>query len=191
MFKHRVRLRIVTKKDRPNVIQDFRARKVIVDGVSYWKLLTFKRYDPLPVPPPRAIDITNKGKLITEARYYTGTGEYEYLVDDVESKRFQPFTTNQRLSLINQIKKANSKKKATWQEHLPTIVSIAGLVIMLTLVFVFWKDITQPSLNAMSKADSITDKQLEIMKVWQEIIQKKQLISEKEIADNLPDPPPN
>jgi len=187
VYNKRVRLRYVTSKNKPNIVKDFRAREVEIEGITYWKLLFKKGL--MPVPPTDAMDINRSGKIVVEARYCAETDEYIFLKDDVEIQSFKPFTTNQRLSLINQIKKANSKRKSTLAEHLPTIVSIAGLIIMLTLCFVFWEDITKPSLNAMDKADSITLKQLQIMEVWREIILEKQMISNGELAESLE--PPN
>lgn len=178
-FNKKVRVRIMTGTKK--IIKDYWASEVMRDGVRYWLLLW--KWDLLPVPPPNAIDVDNKGRMVVET-HYTETGEYRYARDTYgtptqkqkDTDDFEPFTTNQRLSLINQIKKAYSKKKMSWTEHIPALAGMLFIVIMLVVFFMYWEDIVKPGKEVVSTAAAITDKQLQIVQLQQEILLKKQSI---------------
>ena len=109
-----------------------------------------------------------KGKDVT-------TGKYVYLSDTTDNiQAFQPMTTNQRLILINQYKKAYARKTFKWTEHIGTIASVAALVIIFICLLVFWEDITKPSLQAMSTSAAIQKDQKEIIQALRDIYLNRQ-----------------
>lgn len=113
--------------------------------------------------------------------YDYNRGRYVYIKDRNKSiDGFQPFTTKQRLILVNQYKKAQARKKFGFLEHLPQIVSVVALVIILLVVFIFWENITAPSLQAMDKMNEIASTQAKITESLQEIIQQKQILKQAE-----------
>ena len=146
-------------------------------GVTYWKLMRMK--DVVPLPPPDAISITKKGKYVVEA-YRNEHGEYQYIYPSSGSdvSFFQPLTTNQRLILVEQIRKANSKRKMSWMEYTPLIASSATLIIVLVLVFSFWKDVTQPAVAASQSNANAAETNSQTVLLLQDIIQKRQMIGD-------------
>lgn len=176
-FKHKFRVKEVVNGRK--IIIDDRAKDHIDDkGVKYWKLMRLK--DIIDVPPPEAIDITDKGVKCVEA-YKTETGEYQYLTDigkiaevpkniaeikDTKKRNekieewkkrnnvveaYQPLTTKQRLILINQIKKAHERRTKRWQDVLPQIVSVGALVVIILALMIFWGELAQPVLTMKNK----------------------------------------
>ena len=106
-------------------------------------------------------------------------GRYVYIKDKHKAiDGFQPFTTKQRLILVNQYKKAQSRKKIRWMEQLPAIVSVVALVVIVISLFIFWEDITRPALQAQQTMAGIADTQLEITESLQELIQEKQVLDD-------------
>jgi hypothetical protein len=162
----------VDKKKYDDIFKNYQERLLDWNSMSFFKrIINFRSK---PKKPPEPDDV----------------GRYVYITDKNKSiESFQPFTTKQRLILVNQYKKAQTKKKMRWMEQLPSIISVVALVVILITVFIFWEDITRPSLQAMEKMDSITGKQLEITGMLQEIIQKKQILDEEAGVRRLSEAP--
>jgi len=202
-FNKKVRLRVLTGTKK--IIRDYKAREIVVHGVKYWMILKnpvmLWKGDLLPVPPSDAIEISAKGQMIVEA-YFTELGEYQFIEDKGAAnirtgKDFMPLTTNQRLMLIDQCVKANSKRPLNWTEHIPAIAGVTGLVIMIIVVFVFWENITAPALAAqqtwkgtIDTQAKITADQREIIEIWREIkFNQQRIIAEDEATGS--NTPPN
>jgi hypothetical protein len=131
--------------------------------------------------------LNKKGKQIT-------TGKYVYLSDTTDNiQAFQPLTTNQRLILINQYKKAYARKTFKWTEHIGTIASVSALVIIFICLLVFWEDITKPSLAAMSTSAAIQKDQKDIIQALRDIYLNRQTIGSNITAPSVipttPTPP--
>ncbi len=195
-FTIKLIIKELTGDGRRKRVFSYRAREKTVDGVKYLQLLW--RWDLLPLPPDKAVDITDKGKLFIQG-YRTQSGEYIFAEDDGEKainekgkNCFSPLTTNQRLSLINQIKKANAKKKTNWTEHIPAIAGMMGLVMLVAIAFLFWDNVVAASERAGDVWGSNLDKQAEIMEIWREIKFNEQRIRKDETkGEQLPEIPPN
>ena len=107
-------------------------------------------------------------------------GRYVYIKDKNKTiEGFDPFTTEQRLILVNQYKKAAQRKKFKWYEHLPQLVAIGALVLLVLIMFMFWDNITKPSIEAIDKWDVAIAKQDHMLDTIQEILQKKQILQEE------------
>ena len=181
-FKHKFRVRQITGTK--TFIVDDKARVYKdKDGVTYWRLLKFR--DIIPMPPSDAIDVTSKGKFVVEA-YRNEQGEYQYIYDHKAMAVFQPLTTNQRLILINQIKKANAKRKTEWMQYAPLIASGMVLVIIMVMAFTFWDDITKPAVGAANSNAQASKDMRDAVTRLDNILQKKQMIGELPDEDSPP-----
>jgi len=61
---------------------------------------------------------------------------------------FLPFTSQQRVLLVNNIAAAEKRKGKNFMENLPAMVAIGGAVILAVCLMVFWADIAAPVLEA-------------------------------------------
>ncbi len=105
-------------------------------------------------------------------------GKYIYMRDGNKTiDSFQPLTTKQRLILVNQYKKAYARKQNKFLENLPQIASIAAVVIILLMVFMFWEDITKPSLKAQESMAGIAKTQERITEQLADIILERQRVA--------------
>lgn len=153
-FKHKVRIRFITGGKTRYIIDD-RAKEFKEEGkVTFWKLLKTKRM--IPIPPAEAINLGKNGKFHVEC-YYTDDEGFVPAKDsdalmkvhwskDTETidKPLDPLTTNQKLILINQIKKAQANRQQTLTELLFKMAPIIAIVIIMMVLFMFWSDITAP-----------------------------------------------
>lgn len=89
---------------------------------------------------------------------------------------FKPFTTNHRQILINQYKKANAKRGKNWRESIPQIVAIAGIVILVIALLVFWGDLAKPVLDMKDKQTASQRIELETLEIIKELKQDVQTI---------------
>lgn len=177
-YKYNVRIREVIKGRK--IIIDDKAKDYQKEKGSFWKLMKSK--DILPMPPSEAIEIDKTGRKCVEV-YKTETGEYSYIVDKGDPEGFQALTTNQRLILINQIRKAHNRKKRTLMDLALPIAGIFSMVILVICLMVFYGDIAKPVLDMSDKQVAIAQQQTEAIKMLQEMIQKKQYVQDTPIQE--------
>lgn len=104
-------------------------------------------------------------------------GRYVYIEDKNKSiKGFNAFTTKQRLILVKQYQKAAQRKKIPILDRLLQLAPLVAIVFILMIMFIFWDNITKPSIEAISQWNSVMEKQNKIIDTMQEIIQKKQIL---------------
>lgn len=237
-YKHKIRIKEVISGRK--IIFDDKAKDVIIDGITFWKLM--KKKDVISVPPPDAIEISSKGKKCVEC-YKTETGEYIFSKDiadikdvpeeisamedipeeisameegkgkeervfnwaikeqEARDKRvekwkkenriidsFQPFTTKQRLVLVNQLKKAEEKRKKDWKDMIPTIVSIGALLILVVSLMIFYADMGKPLLDMAGKQIEYEQIKLQQLEVLNQIKNDIQVIKDDQAggAKNAP-----
>lgn len=82
---------------------------------------------------------------------------------------YQPFTSKQRMVIVNNYEKAKTRRGFSLKEHIPTIVSIGALVILIVCLMIFWGDIAQPALTSKAMTKEIMDVQLETVQILREI----------------------
>lgn len=93
----------------------------------------------------------------------------------------QPFTSKQRMILVNNFEKAKLRKGFSLKEHIPTMVSLGALTLIVIGLMVFWGDIAQPAIEARKiglQEQTIQKETLEIIKEIRTGQQK--IISEQE-----------
>ena len=79
----------------------------------------------------------------------------------------QPFTSKQRMVIVNNFEKAKTRKGFSLKEHIPMMVSIGALVILVVCLMIFWGDIAKPVLEARQigiQEQTIQKESLEILR---------------------------
>lgn len=175
LYKIKFNVKIITgsKKiwfyDKARVIKD-------KNGVVIcWQLL--RRRHRVPIPPPQAIEINNKGKLVVTA-YYTEEGEYIYSIDKNDSLRgIDPLTTDDREFFLNELKKAETRKGFKWQDHLMTMGALLFVLVIIVLSFVYWEDISKPAVQISENFEKAQQYNMETTKMLRDIINEQQSIT--------------
>ena len=187
MITYNIRFRIRQITGSKKIIIDDWAKEVKgANGVEHWRIKGKKIN--VPVPPPNAIEINNKGKMVVEA-YLTAEGELKYIEDKTqEVDSFQPLLSKDREFYINQMRKAEERRKKGIIEYVPVIASGLVLVLVMGLMFAFWEDITDPMVKVSQQNAVISQENGKTIQILQEMIQKKQIIVQ---APQHTEPPPN
>ena len=197
-FKHKIRIKEITN-GRKLIKDDFYKEIKKKDGTIWYRL--FKSRVDIPTMPTEAIEQDSKGRKILEV-YKLETGEFIPIVDknhtipdnilkiDDKSKRqeeinkylkenknvicsLDPLTTEQRITIVDQCFKANSKTTKTMSE---TILQIAPLVLMAMIIicaFAFWGELGKPVVEI--NKDKTTQLQLQKEIVTQLVELKKEV----------------
>jgi hypothetical protein len=84
--------------------------------------------------------------------------EHPKVVDAL--KHMTPFTTQNRVLLVEQIAEAEERRGKNLWANIPQITAIAGFVIIIVALMVFWGDIAKPVIEAKK----ISGEQLQMMK---------------------------
>lgn len=143
-YKHTVVVRKVVNNR--TVVRTTKARSwTDNDGSKWWKLLKADTALEKKIhhPPDAAIDVTEKGRLIAEV-HQTESGEYHWVVDDVEKHNLKSVPANQRIILANQIRKAEEEGNSLLQKHFKTFVIGGFLILALALVLIFGGELLKP-----------------------------------------------
>jgi len=129
------------------------------DKVEYLRLFRSKRgHNDLPIPPAEAIDYDPKKKKKVVECYWSPELGYVYVKDVDEIKGFQPLTTKQRAMMVNQIRKKEARKKSTWKENLPMIVGLGALLVLVTVILLFWGEFMQPFMTSVDRVEALLDR---------------------------------
>jgi len=112
----------------------------------------------IPEPPSESINIMKKGKKYCQV-YRISEDEYIFAKDNgVDEKAlkglgFTPFSVVQRQVIVSQFAKAEEMRHKSWiKENLVPAASILGLVVIVSMLFVFWGDIAKPALDSHALA---------------------------------------
>lgn len=119
----------------------------------------------LPLPQPEVVDYDPKKKKKIVEVYYSDEIGYVYIKDgkdikDMEGKdcQFDPVTTKQRAMIINQLKKKEARKTTSWTQNIPLIVGAVTIVLLVTIILIFWGEAMQPMMEVGGMIDSVTGK---------------------------------
>jgi hypothetical protein len=140
------------------------------DDTDYKDVIGINKGYPKDLSTPSSWSEKIKSMFRKEERYIY----FKHRTPVIEGYRSLP--TNQRIMLINQLKKAYDRKKMNWKEHIVTIASIASITLLVICLMVFWGDLAKPTLEMSSRLDTNLAKQMEIQKMQQESIDKLQHI---------------
>ena len=81
----------------------------------------------------------------------------------------QPFTSKQRMVIVNNFEKAKTRKGFSLREHIPMMVSMGALVILIVCLMIFWGDIAKPALTSKAMTKDIVETQKETIEILREI----------------------
>lgn len=189
-FRHKIRVRLLTSQG--SVPYDDKAREVLVDGVRFWKLM--KRKDVIPVPPKEGLsilgrDILGKPKYYAEV-YWSEEDGYVNILDNITKENlreniygldehgevkpiagdaFKPFTPQQRSLLVQQIRKAQDRKKKGLLDYITQLAVPLALVALFMMVLLFWEDIAKPGREMASLNVQMQEKNQQLLGELSEI----------------------
>ncbi|MBA7492221.1 hypothetical protein ES702_02770 [subsurface metagenome] len=173
-YKHKFRIFDVTNG--VEVVSDDKARiSTGKDGVLKWNL-RFRKIN-APAPPDWAKKVTNKGKFSVMARY-SDTKGFEYInPSDLQNQISQEeLTTNQKIFMIAEYKKSKLEAPKNMGTMIREAVPYMALVIIVVCMFVFWGEITQPSLDMAKTNAAVTTEIKEIVSDLKEIKSNQQTL---------------
>lgn len=178
-YKHYVNVHVMTNKG--SFHRRDKAREVTENGVTFWKL--FKMKTIVTIPPPEAVEITQRGKFIADAYYSEETG-LVWATDSVTRDKFlsmvktsiddkgnvtktvhdsrQPFTTQDRALLAARITRAQQRKKKNLMELITMMAPPIMIFFMFILMLVFWEDIAKPGQEIVSQAATLSEQNAKI-----------------------------
>jgi len=82
---------------------------------------------------------------------------------------YQPFSSKQRMVIVNNFEKAKARKGFSLKEHVPMMVSMGALVILIIALFIFWGDIAKPAIDSRALTKEIVETQKESIEILREI----------------------
>lgn len=157
MFRlpYQVRIREMTS-NQVRLIHDTTAKiNKDEDGIEFLKLTkAIGEIKEIPLPPKEAIDYNPKKKKKVIECWYSDEEGITYITDEGVVTGFQPLTTKQRQMMVSQIRKKEARKTKRWQDNIPLIVSAASLIIIVTVVLIFWGDAIAPIQSAAATSES-------------------------------------
>lgn len=107
-------------------------------------------------------------------RYYLYQQDNNVNVESVD-----PFPSTQRALLVNQIRKGEEEKGFNWRDQIPLIAATSVLIIIFAMVFVFWEDVTAPSIEVQDKIAKQLDAMVEISQAQRDTaLQIQSIVSE-------------
>jgi len=209
-YKHKVRLKQCTATGKR--IKDTKAREYEEDGVKYWRFLYKKLYAPVPPAEVINIDnkgklcaecyVTETGEIIwikdewREANIPDDIKALKNADADLYKAKFaawvkennviealEPMTTPQRAEIARQIAKKEARKKRNMFDLIRDIAPIIAIVMMITLLLVFWGSIAEPALAQGRQNAAITETQDRILKTMNGmLVELKQIIKQKQLV---------
>jgi len=96
---------------------------------------------------------------------------------------YQPFTSKQRMVIVNNFEKAHARKGFSLKEHVPTMVSIGALVMIFIALMIFWGDIAEPAIRSKEQTKQIVEIQKETVEILREIKTGQQKIISEQARD--------
>jgi len=193
-YKHIVQIREIVNGRK--IIKYDRARDFEDDDKSrWWKLKKEKNKNLklLEVPSGECIEIDNKGrKNVVVYRDSTGSVKFanDGTVDLKQIKNWHPVTSEDRVVMINQIKKAENRKGKDWKQNMPMFVGGFMLLIVIVLAFVFIEDVAKPFIESKElqlEQQEIMLEQTELLKDLKSNVQTLENVESNGKKDEVPD----
>lgn len=166
-FTSRVRVRDPTN-NKAYVLDFWMFSKKDRTGSRWWHSVPWQKKLKFPEPPSDCIDIGKSGRKYVEV-YKLSDDEYCYIQDTGFNKElknvWKPFNLIQRDVIVGQFAKAEAKKKKNFlsPEFVLPMTAILALVVLITMLMIFWGDIAKPALETQSWVSDTLDKQARIV----------------------------
>lgn len=193
-YKHIVQIREIVNGRK--IIKYDRARDFEDDDKSrWWKLKKEKdkNLKLLEVPSGECIEIDNKGrKNVVVYRDSSGSVKFanDGTVDLKQIKNWYPVTSEDRVVMINQIKKAESRKGKDWKQNMPMFVGGFMLLIVVVLAFVFIEDVAKPFIESKElqlEQQEIMLEQTELLRDLKSNVQNLENVESNDKTTEVPD----
>jgi len=167
MKAHKLIVKVPTQNGFITHIYHMIEKKDRKTGIITWESLNKKIK--IPEPPSDATNIMKKGKKFSQV-YRLSEDEYIFAKDkgltqdQKNALGFQPFTVVQRQVIVSQFAKAEEMNHKNWlKENIVPAASILGMVIMVSMLFIFWGDIAKPALDSHNLALKTQQQNIEIL----------------------------
>jgi len=168
------------------IIKVTKAKQIVTkEGLTYLKVRG-KDYKGAhaDVPPAEAIELTTKGKKYVEA-YFTPNREFIYITDTNEKiPSFQPLTSSQRVSAVNQLFKARQDGGFNWAENVPLIAGGMILIVLMALLIISWEEVWKPMEKMGNKLEGMMEKADQILQRVQAIDSGAQIVNSEPVDPN-------
>lgn len=135
------------------------------DGTTWWHFFGNDVPGKMPRPESDCINITDKGRKYVEC--YKSDGAYIPVrdttnVDDLKNsdklENFQPFTTEQRGMLVDELARAEEyNTQKSMSEVVAQAVPYAALIILITVTLIFWEQAVSPMIEVGNTVQSTLD----------------------------------
>tara|TARA_R100000664_G_C2740557_1_gene129108 strand:+ start:361 stop:1047 length:687 start_codon:yes stop_codon:yes gene_type:complete len=142
-------------------------RKDKKTGIITWE--SMNRKIRIPEPPSESTNIMKKGRKYSQV-YRLSEDEYIFAKDDgvdIKAKKalgFTPFSVVQRQVIVSQFAKAEEMRHKSWiKENIVPAASILAMVIIVSMLFIFWGDIAKPALDSHRLALQTQEQNIKIL----------------------------
>lgn len=199
ILQYKYKVEVIMNTGGKDVAIDDKAKEIKDSSGTYWKL--FKLKETIPAPPSEAIYLNNKGNIKSRC-IYSKEGSFEWIDATIPAKKkdsdlhnnFDVLTTKHRSILVNQIIKAEERKKKNWKEYIPMIAGLGAIVILVVCMLIYWEQIVRPvvevqnNLNTMIlNINDITQSQAEITHRLEKIMNKVNIEIPIDKTSGVPD----
>lgn len=165
ILKHKHKFRVWERTSSVPVLRDDKAM-IYTDKSGVEKIHLLKMKKNAPMPPSDAYGFTNKGKYSWEAYYSHDKGfEYVFPTNKPYQISVEAMSTNQKQFMMEEYEKADMKKKKRLGEFIAQAAPYAALIIIVLSIFIFWNDITQPTVQMSQQAQKYQSTNLEILQI--------------------------
>jgi len=123
-----------------------------------------------PIPTDEAIEINDKGRKYVEGyllddreiKWIKDTKNSESLAKEVET--LHPLTQEQRILHLHHYKRSQGMKGFQWSQWLPTIASMAFVLVIIISFLIFFGDVVEPVNEAIKNANNMQKTNTEFIK---------------------------
>ena len=191
-FKHKVRVRKIVK-GRTITIDDKARETKDKDGAIWWVFLKTKIKTLS--PPDEAVDISKRGKLITEG-YLIKDGRFIWRVDTLKEDEIikatdsvrgdhKLFTSEERALYAKEIRDSEKYKKKSISDLLVAAAPYIAIIMIFALFLIFFGEVVAPSKELGEMIKGTVSDQRETVTILRDIIQNRQsLLLENVSAPN-------
>jgi len=174
-FKHKVRVREILKDGDFRIIDDKARRVRDKKGNVWWKLLKTKLK--VVEPPSEAKEVTYKGKVVCEG--YLLDGKFLWRKNQFDVKEFKDsqaeyieggfdaLSAGERAMYLDDLEESFAYKKKKLIDLLWQATPIIGIIIMLTLFFIFFDNVITPGYDIAEQNAKMVQHNKEIVESFE------------------------
>lgn len=178
-FKHKVRIREILKDGDFRVIDDKARRFKDKKGNVWWKLL--KTRIKVVEPPSEAKEVTVKGKIVCEG--YLLDGKFMWRKNQFDINKFKDnqaeyieggfdaLSSGERAMYLDELEESFAYKKKKLIDLLWQATPIIGIIIMLTLFFIFFDNVITPGYEIAEQNARMVQHNKEIVESFERAMQ--------------------